>query len=135
MVPQCGDMLRRTVPCVTLPPKLRMSLRKLAHHSVAMLLGNDGRRRNARLDRITADDGACFPAPFGAAPGRGQIAIHANFARILAELFAQALYRKAHREHGGAEDIEPIYVGHIDNPDRPATAPLDRSKKSRVGKK
>ena len=63
-----------------------MLLRRFAHHPIAMFFGDDGRRRNARLKGIAADNGPRIPAPFGPTTRRRHIAIDQHFRWIAPKL-------------------------------------------------
>src|SRR3546814_21067287 len=82
-----------------LPAKAGRVARDAEHEAVAMLLREDARRRNARMQRIAADDRGRGVAPFGQ-----PVAVDQHFAG----LEPQRLDRASHREEGRLQDVDPV---------------------------
>src|SRR3546814_10008936 len=81
-----------------------------------MLLREDARRRNTRMQRVAADDRGRGVAPFGKA-----IAIDEYLVRVE----AQRLDRARHREEGRLQDIDTVDFFDARLTDAPAAARLD----------
>src|SRR3546814_4193339 len=75
------------------------------------------RRRNARMQRIAADDRGRGVAPFGQ-----PVAVDQHFAG----LEPQRLDRASHREEGRLQDVDPVDLLDARLADAPAAARLDQ---------
>lgn len=119
-------MVRRSVPLVPFPTIMLMLLRRFAHHTVAMFFRDDGRRRNAGLKGIAANNGPRIPTPFGPTARRRHIAVDKHLSRIAPNFSTQALNGARHRQHRRAEYVQPVDVINIHNAYRPLAPALYR---------
>src|SRR3546814_9694543 len=83
---------------------------------IAMLFGDDARRRDARVQRIAADDGAR-----AIAPARQAVAVDQYLVRIA----PQCLDRARHREEGRLQYVDRIDLGDARLTHAPAAMRLD----------
>ena len=118
-------MLGRAVARVAFPAIVRMGVGIFAHQAVTMFLGDDRSGGNARFDRVATDNRAGWPAPFRTPADRSEVAVHQHLVRLAVQLLAQRLHRQAHRQHGRAENVEPVDLVHFDHAHRPLAAALD----------
>ena len=116
MLTQRREMLRGTITHVGFPAKAGKIARLCNHEAVAMLLRDDARRRNARVERIAADDRARAVPPFGKA-----VAIDENLVRVK----PQSLDRARHRQQGRLQDVDAVDLRDARLADAPAAARLD----------
>src|SRR3546814_13475396 len=88
---QRRQMLGGSIAHVPFPAKARKVARSRDHEAIAMLFGDDARRRDARVQRTAADDGAR-----AIAPARQAVAVDQYLVRVA----PPCLDRARHREEG-----------------------------------
>ncbi len=132
MAQQRRHVFAGTVTGVTIPTIPGMRSRQIAHESVAMLLGHDRRRGNARLQPIPADDRTRRPAPLVAAPLRGKVAVDQDLGYIDVASLAYSRDRAAHRQHRCIQDVDPVDFFHRGDTQRPATVTCNLGLKLRA---
>lgn len=103
----CGDMRGRAIALVLRPAVTRVGYICLDHDPITNLFGDDGCRRDARMQGIAPDDrlGAIVPI-------RQAVAINKDALRTNGERVDST----AHREHSRLQDVERIDFGHVRHP-------------------
>ena len=100
---QCRQMLARRVAGVAFPAIAGMAQGQTAHERVARHLGHDRRRTDLRHRRVAADDTADRRRDVGC-----PVAVDQDQGRN----HAQPLHRAPHGQHCGAQDVQPLDLGH-----------------------